>query len=402
MRRFNWFWSTTICRASRAEPSPAFEGADRCRHRHGDSSGKRDDRVLGDWKRPRTTTWSNRSNQTNSPPGSRRFLRRTHPQLRHDRESEREQPSTALRLGEWAVDLAQTPRRLPNRSTKTLTAAEFALLEILAETPNTPWSRAHILDRMGADSDRFVDRNVDVLVLRLRRKIEQKPRPAMPYPNATRKGLCLAYPRCRISVLINRAFFSSIAFRLPFAIAFHLRLGSPSVDRRHLACRGRAAKCRLQRAGLLKSRQGLTRLKAGFRLVSSAPFLMNATSLTVSRVKPRRVAQVGTLLKTMAPDKRALPMQGTGAHRIIELLESIEVKTLALAANADAAQDTRRSGRRTRRDRNRSRHSGSGSTATSERHRTISLHVGQSLQLGELQRRFVAETTVRMWCQALI
>ncbi|RKE86060.1 response regulator transcription factor [Rhizobium sp. AG855] len=113
-------------------------------------------------------------------------LRRTHPQLRHDRESEREQTPTALRLGEWAVDLAQRRAVCLADPTKTLTAAEFALLEILAETPNTPVSRAQILDRMGADSDRFVDRNVDVLVLRLRRKIERNP--DLPRHIQTRRG----------------------------------------------------------------------------------------------------------------------------------------------------------------------------------------------------------------------
>jgi two-component system phosphate regulon response regulator OmpR len=113
-------------------------------------------------------------------------LRRTHPQLRHDRESEREQTPTALRLGEWAIDLGQRRAVCLTDPTKALTAAEFALLEILAETPNTPVSRAQILDRMGADSDRFVDRNVDVLVLRLRRKIERNP--DLPRHIQTRRG----------------------------------------------------------------------------------------------------------------------------------------------------------------------------------------------------------------------
>jgi DNA-binding response OmpR family regulator len=113
-------------------------------------------------------------------------LRRTHPQLRHDRESDREQTPAALRLGEWAIDLAQRRAVCLTDPTKTLTSAEFALLEILAETPNTPVSRAQILDRMGADSDRFVDRNVDVLVLRLRRKIERNP--DLPRHIQTRRG----------------------------------------------------------------------------------------------------------------------------------------------------------------------------------------------------------------------
>ncbi|WP_337271054.1 response regulator transcription factor [Oryzifoliimicrobium ureilyticus] len=113
-------------------------------------------------------------------------LRRTHPQLRQERETEREQPSASLRLGDWAIDLDQRRAHCLKDPTKTLTTAEFALLEILAETPNLPVSRARILDRMGAETDRFVDRNVDVLVLRLRRKIERNP--DLPRHIQTRRG----------------------------------------------------------------------------------------------------------------------------------------------------------------------------------------------------------------------
>ncbi|MDI7864636.1 response regulator transcription factor [Rhizobiaceae bacterium n13] len=113
-------------------------------------------------------------------------LRRTHPQLRQEREVDREQPPASLRLGEWAIDLGQRRAHCLTDPTRTLTTAEFALLEILAETPNVPVSRAQILDRMGAETDRFVDRNVDVLVLRLRRKIERNP--DLPCHIQTRRG----------------------------------------------------------------------------------------------------------------------------------------------------------------------------------------------------------------------
>ena len=49
-----------------------------------------------------------------------------------------------------------------------------------------PVSRAQILDRLGAESDRYIDRNVDVLVLRLRRKIERNP--DLPRHILTRRG----------------------------------------------------------------------------------------------------------------------------------------------------------------------------------------------------------------------
>ncbi|GMB79864.1 response regulator transcription factor [Shinella zoogloeoides] len=111
-------------------------------------------------------------------------LRRTIPSLKP--ESEREPEPTSLRLGDWSVDLKNRRAVCLSDPAKSLTSAEFTLLEILAETPNMPVSRAHILDRLGAESDRYIDRNVDVLVLRLRRKIERNP--DLPRHIKTRRG----------------------------------------------------------------------------------------------------------------------------------------------------------------------------------------------------------------------
>lgn len=113
-------------------------------------------------------------------------LRRTIPSLKPERENEREHEPAHLKLSDWSVDLKSRRAICLADPTKSLTSAEFALLEILAETPNTPVSRAHILDRLGAESDRYIDRNVDVLVLRLRRKIERNP--DLPRHIKTRRG----------------------------------------------------------------------------------------------------------------------------------------------------------------------------------------------------------------------
>jgi two-component system, OmpR family, phosphate regulon response regulator OmpR len=113
-------------------------------------------------------------------------LRRTIPSLKPERETEREHEPAALKLGDWSVDLKKRRAACLNDPAKSLTSAEFALLEILAETPNVPVSRAHILDRLGAESERYIDRNVDVLVLRLRRKIERNP--DLPRHIQTRRG----------------------------------------------------------------------------------------------------------------------------------------------------------------------------------------------------------------------
>ena len=113
-------------------------------------------------------------------------LRRTIPSLKPERESERDHEPAALRLSDWSIDLKSRRAICLTDPTKSLTSAEFALLEILAETPSMPVSRAHILDRLGAESDRYIDRNVDVLVLRLRRKIERNP--DLPRHLKTRRG----------------------------------------------------------------------------------------------------------------------------------------------------------------------------------------------------------------------
>ncbi|MGV1785077.1 MULTISPECIES: winged helix-turn-helix domain-containing protein [Agrobacterium] len=113
-------------------------------------------------------------------------LRRTIPSLKQEKESERDHGRATLLLSDWAIDLnARQAVCLTDRS-RTLTSAEFALLEILAETPNQPVSRSQILDRLGSESDRYIDRNVDVLVLRLRRKIERNP--DLPRHIKTRRG----------------------------------------------------------------------------------------------------------------------------------------------------------------------------------------------------------------------
>ncbi len=111
-------------------------------------------------------------------------LRRTFPSLKPERDIEHE--PTSLMLSDWSVDLKGRRAACATDPTKSLTSAEFALLEILAEKPNTPVSRAHILDRLGSESDRYIDRNVDVLVLRLRRKIERNP--DLPRHIKTRRG----------------------------------------------------------------------------------------------------------------------------------------------------------------------------------------------------------------------
>lgn len=67
-----------------------------------------------------------------------------------------------------------------------LTNAEYRLLEFFARNPDRVVPREELLEELGADTQRYVDRTVDVLILRLRRKIE--PVPAKPVHLQTRRA----------------------------------------------------------------------------------------------------------------------------------------------------------------------------------------------------------------------
>ncbi|MES0884245.1 response regulator transcription factor [Roseibium sp. SCP14] len=114
-------------------------------------------------------------------------LRRLHPALKSEKEhaTVQHEPSAIL-LGDWVIDLVNRKAICTSDPSKTLTSSEFSLLEILAATPNEPVSRTKILEQLGAETDRLIDRNVDVLVLRLRRKIERNP--DLPRHIKTRRG----------------------------------------------------------------------------------------------------------------------------------------------------------------------------------------------------------------------
>jgi two-component system OmpR family response regulator len=91
-----------------------------------------------------------------------------------------------LFFGDWVLDL--TGREVKDRSGQRidLTFGEYSLLEVLVRSPGRIFSRDQLLDRLhGMESDVF-DRTIDVMVLRLRRKIE--PNPKKPCYILTKRG----------------------------------------------------------------------------------------------------------------------------------------------------------------------------------------------------------------------
>ncbi|MEE2868607.1 MAG: PAS domain-containing protein, partial [Pseudomonadota bacterium] len=194
--------------------------------------------------------------------------------------------------------------------------------------------------------------------------------------------------------MISRPVLSSIAFRLPAAIA--------------LICAVAFTLSAIAIYGLLKAReetaayglQAFTSLadaalvsRQVSDLVSSAPFLMNATSpYTVSGKSRLLVEQVDQLLSSLPdypPGKETYRAANT---RIFELLGQIRAQTLALSAKAETAQHYKEEVS-----------SALGMIAVADtasqkepRQRLNAIvhsvsSAGSLFQLGELKRRYVAE-----------
>ncbi|MEJ2639948.1 MAG: response regulator [Desulfosarcinaceae bacterium] len=91
-----------------------------------------------------------------------------------------------LCFGDWILDL--TSRELKDRSGRhvDLTFGEFSLLEVLVRSPGQVFSRDQLLDRLHRMESDVFDRTIDVMVLRLRRKIE--PNPKAPRFILTKRG----------------------------------------------------------------------------------------------------------------------------------------------------------------------------------------------------------------------
>ncbi|HSW08257.1 response regulator transcription factor [Aquabacterium sp.] len=91
--------------------------------------------------------------------------------LRRVRPAAAEPPATQLRFDGLLIDTERREVRRQGEAIE-LTGTEFELLLLLAREPHKVWSRDDILNRLrGRDADLYT-RAVDILVSRLRRKLE--------------------------------------------------------------------------------------------------------------------------------------------------------------------------------------------------------------------------------------
>ncbi len=84
------------------------------------------------------------------------------------------------RFVDWRLEFGARRLVSPEGEEVPLTTAEFGLLSALVKSPNQVLSRDRLLDLVHRPGTERFDRSIDVLILRLRRKIEAHPqRPAL-------------------------------------------------------------------------------------------------------------------------------------------------------------------------------------------------------------------------------
>ena len=76
----------------------------------------------------------------------------------------------------WCMDLGGHSVTGPDKDTVSFTRAEFNLLAALVKSPGRVLSRAQLLDAVSQDADAPTDRLIDVLISRIRKKIEAEPK----------------------------------------------------------------------------------------------------------------------------------------------------------------------------------------------------------------------------------
>jgi two-component system OmpR family response regulator len=81
--------------------------------------------------------------------------------------------AAALRFLGWRIDLRLRELRNPEGARVAITSAEFDLLQALCERPGRVLSRENLLDLTQGRAAGSFERSIDVLVSRIRRKLER-------------------------------------------------------------------------------------------------------------------------------------------------------------------------------------------------------------------------------------
>lgn len=105
----------------------------------------------------------------------RAVLRRYEASLDGTTREAAEKSPDVVRFAQWVFDTARRELRTPEGAGQELTTAEFNLLDIFVKRPGRVLSRDNIMDLLKGAEWSPVDRTIDNLVARLRKKIETDP-----------------------------------------------------------------------------------------------------------------------------------------------------------------------------------------------------------------------------------
>jgi two-component system, OmpR family, response regulator len=109
------------------------------------------------------------------PFGTREFLARVRVALRGRPNLPRTKDRRTFSFNNWTLNLKQRRLIAPNGAETKLTAGEFNLLVAFLEKPRDVLSREELLAASRVHDEEVYDRSIDVLILRLRRKLEYDP-----------------------------------------------------------------------------------------------------------------------------------------------------------------------------------------------------------------------------------
>ncbi|MBO1073686.1 response regulator [Roseomonas marmotae] len=125
------------------------------------------------------------------PFGLRELLARVRVILRRgeaaDRRIATRQANLRYRFQGWELDLKRRHLIAPDGETMRLTRGEFNLLHVFLRTPQQILSRDQLLAGSRGNDQDIYDRSIDVVILRLRRKLEKDP--SQPSLIRTERGL---------------------------------------------------------------------------------------------------------------------------------------------------------------------------------------------------------------------
>ena len=94
----------------------------------------------------------------------------------------------------WELDMLNWRLAAPEGASIPLTASELAVLDALTSAPGEPVDRRVIIDHLGADPDTYDSRRMEVMIRRLRAKIESHTGDAAPIQTARGVGYSFTAP----------------------------------------------------------------------------------------------------------------------------------------------------------------------------------------------------------------